>query len=440
MNKFLRHAMVTLMSICLMLSGTSTKAQTTRSNVNDACPTETVFAFFNGVKTSRKEADGILNRLERIHGTTLPNNESIRYEVMYNTSNDFEDFVETFEQRMREQNALLGDRFELFFEAMNGGGDWWTTIVKSVAAAADTLEALKDAVRAIVTRNLTAKLASPPTEINYQEHRSRIDNFALEGKKMLFVAHSQGNLFANPAYRYAITKSPASAVGVVHVAPASPTLNGPHVLADLDLVINALRLAGSVVSITDAIPLFANRPAGLNDEKDWLGHGMLAIYLNPQLTPSARVKSLITSGLARLVKPAARAATGFFSATLTWNGSGDVDTHVDEPGGAHVWYFSKQGAAGYLDVDNTVADGPEHYYASCDAQKLQTGTYKIGIANYKLATGRTATMQVASYAAGVLGTKSVTLGGVTGDSPLPPLFTVKVTKDAAGVFKAALVN
>ena len=440
MNKFLRSTIVAMSSVCLLLSGLSARAQTAPAIDNNVCKTETVLAFFNGVKTSEPQAAYLLRQLEKIHGTRLPNNESIRYEVMYNTSNDFEDFVETFEQRMREQNALLGDRFELFFEAMNGGGDWWSTIVKSVAAAADTLEALKDAVRAIVTRNLTAKLASPPTEINYQEHRSRIDNFALEGKKMLFVAHSQGNLFANPAYRYAITKSPPGAVGMVHIAPASPTLNGPHVLADLDLVINALRLAGSVVSITDTIPIFANRPAGLNNEKDWLGHGMLAIYLNPQLTPAARVKALITTGLANLVKPAARAATGFFSATLTWNGNGDVDTHVDEPGGAHVWYRDRQGAAGYLDVDNRLADGPEHYYASCDAQKLQTGIYQIAIANYSRAAGRTATVQVASYAAGVLGTKSVTLGADSGDNPLPPLFKVNVTKDAAGVFKAALVN
>ncbi|WP_344763891.1 hypothetical protein [Actimicrobium antarcticum] len=424
----------------MMVGGSTVRAQTNPVSDNDICKTETIFAFFNGVKTSIRQAEYALDNFKKIHGAKLADNQIIRYELMYNSSNDFEDFVETFEQRMLEQNGLLANRFELFFEAMQGGGDWWTTIVNSVAAAGQTLSALVDSVNAITTRNLTTLLANPPTEITYQEHRTRIDNFALEGKKMLFVAHSQGNLFVNPAYRYAVSRSPSSAVGVVHIAPASPVVIGPHVLANLDLVINALRIVGSVVNITDNIPDYAARPAGIQGLRDRLGHGLLEIYLNPYLAISAKVKSLINNGLASLVQPPSRAATGFFSTTLTWDGIGDVDTHIDEPGGTHVWYRSKQGRAGFLDVDNVVANGPEHYYASCSAQKLQTGTYKIAIANYARATGRTATMQVASYGSGVLGTKSVTLGGETGDTPMATLFTVNVTKDAAGVFRAALGN
>jgi hypothetical protein len=322
----------------------------------------------------------------------------------------------------------LQGRFELFFSSLNGGGTWWNQLTGAVAAFQDLLSGIGDAARASMIRTLSTLIATPPTYDNYAEHRLRIDNNALEGKKMLFLAHSQENLFVNVAYRYAVTKLPASAIKVVHVAPASPTTNGVHILADLDLVINGLRLVGSVPSITDSIPIFLSRPASpLNGQKDTLGHGLLEIYMNPLLSISSNVKSNINTALNGLVTPPTQAASGFFTSTLTWNGSGDIDLHVYEPNGGHVFYSNKQGAAGYLDVDNIVANGPEHYYASCDVTKLQEGTYTVAVANYSAASGKTATVQIAT-AQGVLGTASATLGAATGNTPTAQMFKVKVKK------------
>ena len=161
--------------------------------------------------------------------------------------------------------------------------------------------------------------------------------------------------------------------------------------------------------------------------------------MNQRLEIAAKVKSLIGGALATLEAPPAEGSTGFFSATLTWDGSGDVDTHVYEPDGTHVWYQAPTGNAGYLDVDNTVADGPEHYYSSCSSEKLQTGSYVVEVANFAEATGRVATIQIASFSDGVLGTKSVTLGGPTANVPSVTLFTVIVTKDATtGRYEVAI--
>jgi hypothetical protein len=294
--------------------------------------------------------------------------------------------------------------------------------------------------RAAVVRNLTTLLANPPTTTTYAEHRSLIQTWALEGKKLMFVAHSQGNLFAVAAHAFATTLVPASAVKVVHIAPASPDLRGPHTLADLDLVINALRIAGGTVPpVTHLIPGYLLRPPGLSGDKDALGHGLLEIYLNPAIATSSVIKEQITSAIASLVAPPTQAVTGFFTATLTWDGSGDVDLHTFEPGGGHVFYRTPQGAAGFLDVDNTVANGPEHYFASCDPQRLLPGTYQIAVANFSGATGRTATVQIASASDGVLGTRSITLGAETRDTPSPALFSVVVTKDPqTNLFSAAL--
>jgi hypothetical protein len=255
----------------------------------------------------------------------------------------------------------------------------------------------------------------------------------------LFVAHSQGNLFANAAYQYAAAKIGAEAVKVVHIAPASPTLSGPHTLANLDLVINGLRVVGTVANNTDDILPYLHRPPGANGQKDILGHGLLEIYINPGLPISQRVKGHIENALQTLIAPPAEATSGFFTATLTWDGPGDVDLHTFEPGGAQVYYGAPTGSVGYLDVDNTVASGPEHYYATCDRSALQEGTYRIALANYARAEGRTATVQIASWSDGVLGTKSVTLAGATGDDPVYEMFNVVVRKNQEnGNFTAQL--
>ena len=324
---------------------------------------------------------------------------------------------------------MLEGRFELFFEALNGEGSWWSKIVNAVPSAANILTAIVDWHKAAIIRDLTTLFGNPPTTVNYVEHRARIDTFILEGKKMLFVAHSQGNLFVNAAYNYALNKVSSDSVKVVHIAPASPMLSGSHTLANLDLVINGLRVVGSVASNTDNIPSYLLRPAGVNGEKDILGHGLLEIYINQSLEISKRVKSQINAALDTLVAPPSDATSGFFSATLIWNGTGDVDLHTFEPSGSHVYYRSMIGTSGYLDVDNTDSYGPEHYYASCDSTKLLPGMYQVWLANYASADGRTATVQIASWNAGVLGTKVVTLGSATEDTPTDYLFNVIVAKD-----------
>jgi len=440
-NKTIRKLLSASVALCIALTA-PLQAMGQTSSATELCNADVAFFFFNGVQTTPDGADVALAELRRIHGTSATaTGDRIRYEKLYNYSNGFEDFVETFEQRLLEQDRLLEGRFELFFEALHGDGPWWSRIIESVAEAVGILGGFVDWYQAAAAQQLTTLLGNPPTTANYLEHRARIDNMILEGRKLLFVAHSQGNLFANAAYDYAVTQVDAQSVKVVHIAPASPTLNGPHTLADLDLVINGLRAVGSVADITDEIPGFLLRAPGVNGQRDALGHGLLEIYINQRLSISQRVKSDIDTALETLIAPPAQAAAGFFTATLTWNGTGDVDLHTFEPNGGHVYYRAKVGTAGHLDVDNTTANGPEHYYASCDANRLQAGTYQVAVANYSRATGRTATVQLASWADGVLGTQSVVLGAETRDTPSATLFNVIVTKDEeTGRYSVSLGN
>lgn len=387
------------------------------------------FGFFNGVNTTEQEADQALIVFGQKYGLRTAQGESVSYEAYYNYSEGFADFVETFDHRLQENGGILAGRFELFFEALKGNGTWLDAISDAVPAFAATVSAFVDWSAAAIPRMLTKMMAEPSTELTLSEHRLRVDNGALEGRKMLFVAHSQGTLFANIARDYAVKKMAANSVKVIYIAPAAPLIIGSHTLADKDVVIMGLRLAGSVAPITDTIPPILARTPGINGKKDFLGHGLQEIYLNPAHTTASRIHTGIMDAFQTLVAPPVQAQTGFFSVTLSWNGPGDVDLHTFEPAGSHVFFDQPIGYAGRLDVDNRAGFGPEHYFASCDANKLQVGTYAISLANYTGAAGRKATVQIASNAEGVLGTKTVTMGAATAWMPSVDVFKVDVKQD-----------
>lgn len=388
-----------------------------------------LFGFFNGVLNSEFEAKDSLRQFEEKYGPTTPQGDPIRYEVFYNVTEGFADFVEVFEQRLNEHGGALAGRFELFFEALQGGGSWWSTITTAVPSLAGVLGGFLDWLNAIIPRALTQMMGSPSLLTTQAEHRTRLDNGALEGRKMLLLAHSQGNLFLNAALEYASSRVLGTSIQGIHIAPASMVGNRPHVLADKDLVINALRAAGSVPHNTDTIPPMLERTPGLNGNTDAKGHGLQEIYLHPGHTTASKIHAHILNAFATLQAAPAQAASGFFTATLTWDGTGDVDLHTTEPSGAHVYYRNKVGPSGHLDVDSTRRDGPEHYYATCDTARLAEGTYSFSLANYALAEGRKATVQIASNAEGVLGTRTVTMGPSSFSTPSVKVFDVIVAKD-----------
>ncbi len=292
----------------------NTYGQTADSPYAKCLGKDVAFLYFNGIHNDPAVATAALHELRRIHGTKTPAGEVIEYTLMYNQTNGFADVVETFEQRLLEQSKLLAGRFELFFEVLNGDGPWWNKIVASIPSAAKTLNGIADWYRAVVSIVLTKLFGYPPTAFDYALHRSIIDNKIDVGRKLLLVAHSQGNLFANVAYDYARKRLGSNSVKVVHIAPASSRIIGSHTLANLDLIINGLRVTGTVADNTDDIPEYKYRPAGVNGKKDIFGHNLIAIYLNPYLTTSLRVKTHIQDALASLVSPLNREAIGFFSA------------------------------------------------------------------------------------------------------------------------------
>ena len=80
----------------------------------------------------------------------------------------------------------------------------------------------------------------------------------------------------------------------------------------------------------------------------------------------------------------------YFRVTLTWDGDGDVDLHTWDPNLEHSYFGNKAISTGSLDVDNTVADGPENF--TCTT--LTPGRYEIGVDAFAGSEGRLATVKV----------------------------------------------
>lgn len=426
-NKFKRFiAAATLVS----LAATQTVSAATQSLCDTSGYT---LGFFNGVWNTVKGATDGMTALQVAAPSTY-NGKPVSGELFYNHTGCgplkvgcLQDIAETFVQRANEldTSGALATHFEYFWELMLGQGQFSLIdrVVALFTSAGDVFTAMRNSLVAAIATDTSLLLSNPPTEADYAAHNARLDALATEGQMLMLVAHSQGNLFVNHAYDHVAPEVGTSSVSVVHIAPASPTLRGDYVLANIDLVINALRAEGGntvqPVNLTIA-----------TSSADLSGHTLVGTYLDGSRDGRAKVVSMMNAALGQLSPPAqaASVAKGSFTVTMTWSGTGDEDLHVIEPTGSHVYFANRQGQVGYLDTDNTVGYGPEHYYATCDANVLQPGQYQLGLVDFRAADNETATIQVATND-GVLLTKQFATGPATGGITPTQVMTVNVAKD-----------
>jgi uncharacterized protein YfaP (DUF2135 family) len=111
--------------------------------------------------------------------------------------------------------------------------------------------------------------------------------------------------------------------------------------------------------------------------------------------------------------PTPQLGMGPITVTLTWGAEPDVDLHVFEPDGSHVYYAAPSGTSGYLDYDDVTSWGPEHYYV-VDCESLAPGTYRVGVNYYYGSAPETANVQI--QAGDVIKDYSVHLSAVRGSA------------------------
>jgi len=140
-----------------------------------------------------------------------------------------------------------------------------------------------------------------------------------------------------------------------------------------------------------------------------------------------------------LAQPPQIIQDGIITAILTWGSQPDVDLHAFEPNGTHVFYGYKRGVSGYLDLDDTTSEGPEHYYVSCAT--LETGTYHFGVNYFYGFTPETAYVQiVAGTSVRSFTIPLATIAGPAGNATPVPVADVTVTGNATDGFAFSVVG
>lgn len=373
-------------------------------NTNDSsasyCEVNTKLFFGNGMYNNQMDADSSLIELE----DRLKSNQNFSeimwdFELSYNHNEEIYSLFEVFRQRMGDQASS----YWRWLGAFENAPDWFAAAAQSVAASFDFAEALVD------------------EDLN--QHIQRYQGLLMEGNRVLIVAHSQGNLYANAAYSNLAAKElPMESFGIVSVAnPASRVAgDGPYFTLMNDLVI-----AGVRAIFPNTLP--GNVMNGGNDS-DWAHHSFVDAYLNGDQS-GPLILNTVLSETEALAWPVPQVGKGPISVTMTWGEQPDVDLHVFEPGGSHVYYASPSGQAGYLDHDDSRSYGPEHYYVdSCDM--LEPGRYGVAVNYYRGEGPETAHVQI--QAGDIIRDYSAYLFmafGSTGNSRAWPVANIDVIED-----------
>ncbi|WP_166256192.1 YfaP family protein [Marinobacter salicampi] len=397
--------------------------------------------FFNGVGNTPQAALASLIRTVaalRERGADFDSTE-IAFNVFYNQTNGTAiDVLEAFSQRAEEADFVdrLGnavDRMEVFWLALSGQTDQGIILrLRTVLGNSPPSVFLSTIREQVFAESLGSIADLDEAQTINATHRAKVQSWALEGRRMMMVAHSQGNLFVNQAYAAAIDINgyDGNSVGVVHVAPAAGVLNGPYTLATSDLVIEALRVGSSGGAFDGGSLPAANVVAPFYPD-DASGHGYSEVYLNRALPTYEHLSERLIDIWSSRSRPSIESNRGLFTATMVWSVAGDIDLHTFEPDGSHVYYGSQTGTSGRLEYDDTRGTGPEHYDAYCDPSRVEEGTYQFGVNNYGGQTGTTGRLLITTSLGRDLLTETFTVGearGSSGDGSPQILGRVEVTK------------
>lgn len=363
--------------------------------------------FGNGMFTDRDVADSGLAKLQIKLKDSLSSQtvdyQKVDYAVSYN-QNEF--WALQLLEVAVQQNIDNWSSFWNFLAGVEIAPDWFQEAMGDVATSFDRFSYVVDG----------------DLQNHVQKYRAEIS----EGKKVLVVSHSQGNFYSNRAYGNVNSNS----FGIVSVAtPANQVAGGgSYMTLTNDLVMHSVR-------IIDPLTLPANF-TNTNDSGDWTGHGFIESYLNGDITGPKLVEYVLAT-LDRLPLPPKTSQDGIITVTLEWGAEPDVDLHVFEPNGTHVFYANKNGPSGYLDVDDVSSYGPEHYYVGCAT--LEEGTYKIGVNYYYGRAPETAKVQISSgdVVRDYSTTLSQSVGGSGNNSPIS-VASIEVSKNQDGEYEFSI--
>lgn len=237
---------------------------------------------------------------------------------------------------------------------------------------------------------------------------SYLEVYLLSGKKVVVVAHSQGNHIIELAHSVLVDKwgvEALQAVQVVGVASvASSTPSNTYLTWESDnTVLKGYDFGGgdpltSNFTARDDLAVENTNGHGFNDV--YLNRNFLGRY-NPRgqgnisaiqgMLNNTDTEYSVSDWIVGLIEGSMDTAfaytneinsTGFLSVSLRWEQYDDMDLWVIENGETTVSYRNFTGIYGQLDRDDRDGDGPEHYTADIDCFSAAGKTWGIGIQQY----------------------------------------------------------
>jgi len=355
-----------LLIVCLL--GGMLVAETCAASI---CETKEAVIFFgNGVKSLKRDArDSIALIEKRLKAELLPEEfKTLEFDIAYNGTHTLPlDLLESVIQ------LLTGNisKFWRYFFGLDPIPEWFAENFILLAGMLDE--------SSLLTTDSLAK------------HVNTYKTVIAEGKKVILVAHSQGNLFGNQSYNLLESRERQS-FGMVSVANVDNNVleaDSPYTTLKTDKVIQALIAVQLGLPTSPMRPNTENFPAADN----FWGHSFIDSYMVEGSISAAQITGDITAALGNLATPYQVVEPGVITVSLTWGPEPDVDLHVNEPNGMHVYWDNMHGLSGALDRDDRSGWGPEHYHvASCNT--LEEGIYTIALDYFKGSNPEVATLQI----------------------------------------------
>ena len=237
-----------------------------------ACPQTPVVSvyFVNGMNTSLSSARAQTLALEHKVRPSLPTGVTVNFSYSYNANeSDTRQIVQVLSQ-------TLNDKSIPYYQ-------WLSNPSSSPALFQTALQSLE------VGSTVSSYVNDPDLQTHVQKYAADL----AAGKKVVLVAHSQGNFYANRAYEQLASTS----LGIVSVGtPSSYTAgNGPYTTLTTDLVIQSILQHRSANTTNGALFLL--------NVKDNQGHSFRKSYLNGDVS-GPKIVSQIVSQITTLPCPA----------------------------------------------------------------------------------------------------------------------------------------
>jgi hypothetical protein len=314
----------------------------------------------NGIRTPLGDAKASLEKLRPLVDEKLGHQPyAISYGLAYNHQKGW---LSTAYKVIKERVAMSGSRA---LRMLSG------------------IEPMPDSLRdELVKLAAEYDLAGFGDDADLQRHVLTYREHLRSGRKVLVIAHSEGNMYANAAYRQLFEtelKTPGErSFGIVGIASPAPSLAGWHPLECEDpehkklgcyTTLQEDLVIGGVILLqpdTARANIFTKTPA----PKDIFRHRLDQTYLK---NDAAREQILrhVAAFVSAFEPLEAMVNQSQISAYLEWDTNADLDLHVwERDNKAHVYAtFPESDFGGHLDADDLDGYGPEHYYAECSTLK-----------------------------------------------------------------------